>query len=171
MMTVIVVTVVSCARNSPERSTTNAGTAAPLSISTMSAHGTVHVALNTPNTQLDFDQAVCSLASPSDVNGGLRITATSSAAPGSSVVIVGSSITRDGDVTWTPDGTLERIGAPTQINLSLADGVVFTGATGGTTTLHVQGGGRLGTATFQGATYVSHATVTDAAGTVSWSCS
>lgn len=169
--TLITMILASCARNSSTGAPANTGSAAPTSVATMSAHGSVRLALSTPNAQVDFDKATCSLALPSDGNGGLRITATSSAVPGSSVVIVGSSVARDGDTTWTPDGTPQRSGAPMQINVRLPDGVIFSGATGGTTTLHVQGGGRSGTATFQGGTYVSHTTVTDAAGTVSWSCS
>jgi hypothetical protein len=118
----------------------------------------------------DFDKAQCALASPYDDNGGLRIAAVSSESPGSNIVIVGSSVAHDGDFTWTPDGTRTRIGAPVQVNVSVPQGVVFTGSTGGTTTLHVEAGGRRGTATFQGATYVSATTVTDAVGTISWTC-
>ena len=82
-----------------------------------------------------------------------------------------SSVTGAGNLTWKPDGTRARIAAPTQVDVSLPDGVVFVGGVGSTTTLHVEDGGRRGTATFQGATYVSHTTVTDAAGQISWTCS
>jgi|GEM_PF-3312581 len=170
-MAVVALSLESCAHNSSTDAPTKTANIAPIPISTMSAHGTVHVSLSTPNVRADFDKATCSLTLPSDDNGGLRITATSSGSPENSVVIVGSSVARDGEVTWIPDGVRHRIDAPTQINLHLSDGVVFTGAPGSTTTLHVQAGGRSGTATFGGGTYVSQATVTDAAGTVSWSCS
>jgi len=167
-LAVVVLGLVSCARNSSTDAPTKN---APIPISTMSAHGTVHVSLSAPHVEADFDKATCSLALPSEGNGGLRITATSSGSPENSVVIVGSSVAHDGDVSWAPDGVHQRIDAPTQINLHVPDGVVFTGAPGSTTTLHVQAGGRSGTATFGGATYVSPTTVTDAAGTVSWTCS
>jgi len=168
---VMAIALSSCARGPATNASAGAGKAAPTAISTMSAHGTVHLSLSTPQVQGDFDHADCSLASPYDDNGGLRITATSSGSPGSSVVIVGSSVAHDGDVSWKPDGTRAHIAASAQVNVSLPGGVVFTGASGSTTTLHVESGGRRGTATFEGATYVSRASVQDAAGTISWTCS
>ena len=171
IMAMMALGLASCASGSSRGATAGPNGARPVAISTMSAHGSVHLALTAPQVQSAFDKADCRLVSPYDTNGGLRITATSSGSPGSSIVIVGSSVARDGDVTWTADGTRARIAATNQINASLPEGVVFTGSTGGTTTLHVEDGGRRGTATFKGATYVSHTTVTDAAGTISWTCS
>jgi len=144
---------------------------APISVATMSAHGSVHVALTSPAVTTDFDNGTCTLASPDDDNGGLRITATSSSSPGSTIVIVGPSASGDGDITWQPSDTSTRVSSSALVDANFSQGIVFTGTAGSTTTLHIESGGRKGTATLQGATFVSPTTVTEAAGTITWSCS
>ncbi len=157
----------SCARGASNGSQNTA----PISVATMSAHGSVHVALTSPAVTTDFDNGTCTLASPDDDGGGLRITATSSASPGSTIVIVGPSASGDGDITWQPSDTSTRVSSSALVDANLTQGIVFTGSAGSTTTLHIESGGRKGTATLQGATFVSPTTVTDAAGTITWSCS
>ena len=146
-------------------------TTAPVSVATMSAHGSVHVALTSPGITTDFDNGTCTLTSPDETNPGLRVTATSSSLPGVSIVIVAPSTSGDGDVTWQPSDTSTRVSSSALVDAKLSQGIVFTGTAGSTTTLHIESGGRKGTATLQGATFVSPTTVTDAAGTITWSCS
>jgi hypothetical protein len=134
------------------------------------ATGTMHVVLTTPvAATYDLSNATCLVAARGEAGGGLHVAGSGTAGLLAATVDDSRSAGDDTDA-WIAPANAATLDAPVHVRLRLPDGAIFSGGAGSSAQLEASGGGSTGKIVFTNATYAGKSGVSDAGGTITWSC-
>jgi hypothetical protein len=132
--------------------------------------GTMHVVLTAPRAATyDLANATCLIAARGSSAGGVHVAGQGSG----DVLAAAIEDTRsDGNDTddWAAGQNASALRAPIDVRLTLSDGTIFSGGAGSSAKFQTTGNGASGSVAFTGATFAGKSGVSDASGTIAWTC-
>jgi hypothetical protein len=132
--------------------------------------GTMHVVLTAPRAvTYDLTNATCLIAARGSSAGGVHVAGQGPGDVLAAAIEDPRSEGNDSDA-WTADANASALEAPIDVRLTFVDGTIFSGGAGSSAKFQATGNGSSGTVAFTGATFAGKSGVSDASGTIAWTC-
>ena len=132
--------------------------------------GTIHVVLTAPRAATyDIANATCLIAARGGSAGGVHVSGQGSGDVLAAAIEDSRSDGNDSD-DWAAGPNASALEAPIDVRVTLSDGTIFSGGAGSSATFQATGNGASGSVAFTGATFAGKSGVSDASGTIAWTC-